>query len=87
MGLSNLKNDFLDGKFTGILKFLPYFDFNLSVDLNGINFSRLYGFLIALDQENKKNLFKVSKKINGELNLSADKIFSKRTLINSSCKH
>ena len=80
---ANIRNIFLDGKFSGIIKLLPYFNFNLDVDLNTINFNRLYGFLIALDQENKKNLFKVSKKINGELNLSADKIFSKRTLINS----
>ena len=80
---SNLRNDFLDGKFNGMVKFLPYFDFNLNVDLNGINFNRLHSTLIALEEKNKKSLFKVNKKINGQLNLSVDKVFSKHTLINS----
>ena len=78
-----LRSAFLDGNFNGELKLLPYFKFNLNVDLNSINFNSLYSFLIALDEKNKKNLFKINKKINGQLNLSADKIFSKRTLIDS----
>jgi len=80
---ANLRNVFLDGKFNGEVKFLPYFNFNLNVDLNSVNFNSLLSSLIALDEKNKKNLFKVNKKINGQLNLSADKIFSKRTLIDS----
>ena len=80
---ANLRNIFLDGKFNGIVKLLPYFNFNLNVDLNSVNFNRLHRSLAALDEKNKKNLFKVNKKINGQLNLSADKIFSKRTLIDS----
>ena len=80
---ANLRNIFLDGKFNGDVKFLPYFNFNLNVDLNSINFNRLHSSLITLDEKNKKNLFKINKKINGQLNLSADKIFSKRTLIDS----
>ena len=39
---ANLKNDFLDGKLNGEIKFLPYFDFNLNIDLNGINFNKKY---------------------------------------------
>ena len=62
---------------------MPYFNFNLNVDLNSINFNSLHSSLINLDEKNKKNLFKVNEKINGQLNLSADKIFSKRTLIDS----
>ena len=80
---ANLRNAFLDGKFDGVIKFLPYFDFNLNMDLSSINFNSLHSSLITLDEKNKKNLFKVNKKINGQLNLSADKIFSKRTLIDS----
>jgi len=75
-----LRNAFLDGKFNGEVKLLPYFKFNLNVDLNSINFNSLYGFLIALD---KKKLFKVNEKINGQLNISADKIFSHRMLVDS----
>ena len=80
---ANLRNLFLDGKFDGKVNFLPYFNFNLNVDLNSLNFNSLHSSLIALDEENKKNLFKINEKINGQLNLSADKIFSKRALIDS----
>ena len=80
---ANLRNVFLDGKFNGEVKFLPHFNFNLDMDLNSINFNRLYSSLIALDEKSKKNLFKINKKINGRLNFSANKIFSKRTLIDS----
>ena len=78
-----LRNAFLDGNFNGEVKLLPYFKFNLNVDLNSINFNSLYSFLIALDEKNKKNLFKVNEKINGQLNISADKIFSNRMLVDS----
>jgi len=78
-----LRNAFLDGKFNGEVKLLPYFKFNLNVDLNTINFNSFYSFLIALDEKNKKNLFKVNEKINGQLNLSANKIFSNRMLVDS----
>ena len=47
---ANLRNIFLDGKFNGDVKFLPYFNFNLNVDLNSINFNRLHSSLIALDE-------------------------------------
>jgi len=53
------------------------------VELNSINFNSFHSSLIDLDERNKKNLFKINEKINGQLNLSADKIFSKRTLIDS----
>ena len=78
-----LRNAFLDGNFNGEVKLLPYFKFNLNVDLNTINFNSLYSFLIALDEKNKKNLFKVNEKINGQLNISVDKIFSHRMLVDS----
>ena len=48
-----LRNAFLDGNFNGEVKLLPYFKFNLNVDLNTINFNSLYSFLIALDVKNK----------------------------------
>ena len=80
---ANLRNAFLDGKLNGEIKFLPYFNFNLNVDLNSINFNSLYSSLISLDEKNKKNLFKVNEKINCQLNISADKIFSHRMLVDS----
>ena len=80
---ANLRNAFLDGKLSGVVKFLPFFSFNLDTNLNSINFNRLHSALVALKEEDKKNLFRVNKKINGKLNLTANKIFSKHTLIDS----
>ena len=80
---ANLRNFFLDGKFNGEVEFLPYFNFNLDVDLNTVNFNRLYNSLIVLDDEIRKNLFKINNKINGKLNLSANKIYSKYNLVKS----
>ena len=80
---SNLRNEFLDGKLNGKVKFLPYFDFDLNLDLNSVNFNRLYNLLVSLNDKNRRELFKINKKMNGKLALSANKIFSKHTLINS----
>ena len=38
---------------------------------------------MSLNNDSKKKLFNIHDKINGKINLSIDKIFSKRTLINS----
>ena len=79
----NIKNNILDGKFTGALKFLPYFNFNLDLNLNTLNFNKLYNFIVNLGEEERKKLFKYNKKINGELSLSANKIYSSNSLFNS----
>ena len=80
---ANVRNTFLEGKLQGIVKFLPHFGFDLNLDLNIINFNRLHNVLVNLSDQNKKKIFKINKKINGKLNLTADKIFSRHTLINS----
>ena len=80
---ANLRNFFANGQFNGEIRILPYFNFDLNLDLERINFNKLYNFLVGLDEKNKKNLFKVNNKINGQLNLSADKIYSKYSLIKS----
>ena len=80
---ANIKNSFLDGKISGDIKFNPFFDFDLNMDLNSLNFNTLHKNIIQMSNENKKNLFKVNNKINGKLNLSSAKVFSKNTLINS----
>ena len=79
----NLRNLLLDGKFSGEIEFLPFFNFNLDVNLNGINFNKLHGILINFDKQGEKNLFEMNRKINGKLNLSADKIYSKYNLIDA----
>ena len=80
---SNLKNTFLDGKLEGKITFFPYFNFNLDMNLDSINFTKLYNYLLNLDEEEQKNLFKINNKINGKLNLSSNKIYSSYNLVKS----
>ena len=80
---ANLRNIFSDGKIFGKIKFKPFFDFDLDIDLKSLNFYILSKYINALDDESKKTLFLINKKINGKINLNADKMFSKKTLINS----
>lgn len=80
---SNLRNAFLDGKLKGKITFFPYFNFNLDMNLDSINFTKLYNYLIDLDEEEQKNLFKINNKINGKLNLSSNKIYSSYNLAKS----
>ena len=80
---SNLRNTFLDGKLEGKITFLPYFNFNLDINLDSINFTKLYNYLLALDAKKQKNLFKINNKINGKFSLSSDKIYSSYNLVKS----
>jgi len=80
---SNLKNTFLVGGLNGKIIFLPYFDFNMNCNLNSINFTKLYNYFLALDEKEKSKLFKINNKINGKLNISADKIHSRHNLVKS----
>ena len=80
---ANIRNNFFNGKVDGVIKFLPYFDFDLNINLDDLNFNKFYTFIDNLSDANKTNLFKTNEKVNGKLNISADKIFSKNTLINS----
>ena len=76
-----MRNTFLDGKVNGEINFLPYFNFDLDVELGSLNFTKFQNLIINLDK--KKKLFKINKKLNGVLNLSSNNVFSKSSLINS----
>ena len=80
---SNLRNIFLDGKLEGKIKLLPFFNFNLDLSLNSLNFTKLYNNFLALDEKDQKKLFKINKKINGKLTLSSEKIYSSYNLVKS----
>ena len=80
---SNVGNTFIDGELIGKIRFLPFFDFNLELDLNSINFTRLYNYFLSLDENEQKKLLKINNKINGKLNLSAGKVYSKHNLVKS----
>jgi len=79
----NLKNVFLEGKFTGLLKILPHFNFDLDLNLNIFNFNKLSSILVSLNEDDRKNLFKINHKMNGELAISTDKIYAKHSLFDS----
>ena len=80
---SNLRNAFLNGELEGKIILLPYFDFNLDLNLNSINFTKLYNYFLALDKKKQKKVFNINNKINGKLNLSSDKIYSNYNLVQS----
>ena len=80
---SNLRNTFLDGRLEGKIILLPYFKFDLDLNLNSINFTKLYNYFLSLTERNQKDFFKISKKINGKLNLTSDKIYSSYNLVKS----
>ena len=44
---------------------------------------RLIRYIEESDEKNRKNLFKINNKINGQLNLTGDKIYSKYSLVDS----
>ena len=81
--MANTFTGFLDGQLEGKIVWVPYFNFDLDLNLNSINFTKLYSYFLTLDENNKKKIFKINNKINGKLNLSADKIYSKYNLIKS----
>ena len=80
---SNIRNRFIDGKLIGNLILLPYFDFNLDLNLNSINFTKVYNYFLFLEKEEQKKIFRINKKINGKLNFTAEKIYSKNNLVKS----
>jgi len=80
---SNVRSTFLDGKLEGVIKFVPYFDFNLDLNLKNINFTKLYSYFLSLEKDKQKKLFKISNKVNGNLILSSDKVYSSYNLVKS----
>tara|TARA_B100000029_G_scaffold369544_1_gene363392 strand:- start:510 stop:2156 length:1647 start_codon:yes stop_codon:yes gene_type:complete len=80
---SNIKNSFIDGQLMGKITLLPYFNFDLNIDLNSINFTRLYKNFLFLNANKQKEILKVNDKINGKLNLSSQKIYSSYNIIKS----
>jgi len=80
---SNLENSFLSGKLKGEIVLSPFFLFNLDANLNTVNFKKLYNTFLSLEKNKTNTLFKISKKINGKLNLSSDRVYSGNNLVKS----
>ena len=60
------------------IDFSPYFNFYVDLALNNMNFTKLYKLFLSLDDEAKKNIFNINRKINGTLNFSTDKIYCRK---------
>ena len=73
----------MDGKLKGKIAILPYFNFDMDLSLNSINFTKLYNYFLSLDEKKQKNLFRINKKINGKLSVSTERIYSSYNLIKS----
>jgi len=84
---ADIRNQFMNGKLDGFVKFLPFFDFNLNLDLKGFNFKRFYTIISSLDKKEISKFLKVNYRINGNLNLNVNKVYSKYDLINSFESH
>ena len=56
---------------------------DLNVDLNSLNFTKIHNYVLFLNEEQKKNLFKINNKINGILNVNSSKVYSKHNLVKS----
>ena len=80
---SNLRNAFIDGKLDGKIIFSPYFNFNLDLNLNSLNFTKINNYFLNFDKDKRKKLFNLNNKINGKLNFSSNKIYSKHNLVKS----
>ena len=80
---SNLRNTLLEGSLSGKVKIFPFFNFDLDLSLNSINFTKLYNYFLILHKKNKNDLFNLNNKINGKLSLSASKVYSSYNLVKS----
>ena len=80
---ADLRNVFLNGNLDGVVSFYPFFNFDMNVDLKGLNFNRFATYLERLNAKKKKDLFRFNRKINGQLNLSSNKIYTKHNLVDS----
>ena len=79
----NIRNEFFNGKIFGDIKFLPFFNFNINLDLANLNFRSIAKRLSEMDSQTVHDLFVLNDKIYGNLNLNVDKIYSSSKLVKS----
>ena len=80
---TKVANTLMEGNAEGKIAFSPYFNFDIDLSLNNLNFTKLYNLFLFLDDEDKKRVFNVNRKMNGILNISSDKIYSNNNLVTS----
>ena len=80
---SKISNPYYNGNILGEIKLKPHLLFDLAVDLNYLNFKKIYNYIVSLDQKSQRDFFKINKKINGNLTLDINKISSPSNLFNA----
>ena len=79
----SIRNKFLNGKIVGKINYLPFFNFDLDLDLSSFNFRMISKILKTMQNEEINNLFIINSKINGNLNLFIKKIYTDSKLVKS----
>ncbi len=66
---SFFRNKFLNSKLYGKVNFKDNFYFDLNFNINQVNFRKLFLNYVTIGQNSNKNIFNISKKINGKANV------------------
>jgi len=67
---SFFRNKFLNSKLDGTINFKNNFYFDLNLEINQINLRKFFLYLDSFNQDGSSGQFNISKKINGEVNVS-----------------
>ena len=83
--LTNTKfaNHLFNGQLNGKINIYPFFFFNIDMDIDKLNFTRVIKFLKKNNYTKDNNYFKLNPKFNGNLNLDIKKIYSGSKLVKS----
>jgi len=79
----NIRNKFFNGKILGDISFLPFFNFDLDLNLFSLNFRSLSKVLMQMSNEDINDFLILNNKINGNLNLTINKIYASSKIIKS----
>ena len=78
-----VSTNLIKGSFNGNLQISPYVIFNLDLNAKSLDLNTFTNVIKKIDKNKKHEYMKVLKKINGNLNFSAENIYSKSKLLNS----
>jgi len=79
----NIKNKFLNGKISGLIKFLPFFNFDLNLDIKTLKFADVIKILKNSDDADLKDHLIFNENINGSLNININKVYSSSKIVKS----
>ena len=79
----NIRNRFVNGKILGDITFFPFFNFDLDLNLASLNFRSLVKILVKMSNQNINDFLILNNKINGNLNIFINKIYTSSKIIKS----